>query len=342
VYTNPTNTPLTLTIAISTDKPTYFDELDLQITQQQQNVIAQENNYYAFGLNLHGTEYTNGQEHRWQYNGKELQEEFDLWYNDHGARNLALGIDRWIAIDPLAEKYYSLSPYVSMVNNPLMIIDPDGKDILFYQWENDGDGNWERKLINFSQLDPRVQKALEAFAKTELGYNFLKDFAKKGQRIGSVKFLENGKYSKYDLAYDMYLEENSDELASTNVLPNTENPSFYVKINTKTARTVTEFAVTIGHEAFIHTQQYEQKATDAMAKKDLKTLYAIYNANRASDGGKADHLGYINGLKAYGNMKTYISQLKKVLNPQDVQKAIQKHDEQHRRLKNKNSKNNTN
>lgn len=37
-------------------------------------------------------------------------------------------IGRFTSIDPLAEKYYSISPYVYVMNNPLKYIDPDGKN----------------------------------------------------------------------------------------------------------------------------------------------------------------------------------------------------------------------
>ncbi len=34
---------------------------------------------------------------------------------------------RFTSVDPLAEEYYSISPYVYVANNPLKFIDPDGK-----------------------------------------------------------------------------------------------------------------------------------------------------------------------------------------------------------------------
>lgn len=33
-------------------------------------------------------------------------------------------------MDPMAEKYYSISPYAYCANNPINVIDPDGKDII--------------------------------------------------------------------------------------------------------------------------------------------------------------------------------------------------------------------
>ena len=43
---------------------------------------------------------------------------------------LALG--RFTTIDPLAEKYYSISPYAYVANNPLRFIDPTGKSLTDY------------------------------------------------------------------------------------------------------------------------------------------------------------------------------------------------------------------
>lgn len=35
------------------------------------------------------------------------------------------------SVDPLAEKYYSISPYAYCLGNPITLIDPDGKDCVF-------------------------------------------------------------------------------------------------------------------------------------------------------------------------------------------------------------------
>jgi len=63
---------------------------------------------------------------RWRFAGKEEQDLFGIAYSDFGARLY----DRtaWTAIDPLAEKYYSVSPYVYCNNNSIRQIDPSGKN----------------------------------------------------------------------------------------------------------------------------------------------------------------------------------------------------------------------
>lgn len=46
---------------------------------------------------------------------------------DYGARQYDPTLCRWDRMDPLCEKYYSTSPYVYCENNPVMLVDHDGR-----------------------------------------------------------------------------------------------------------------------------------------------------------------------------------------------------------------------
>ncbi len=48
---------------------------------------------------------------------------------DYGARGMFPALMRFSQVDPLAEKYYSVSPYAYCLNNPVKYIDPDGRQV---------------------------------------------------------------------------------------------------------------------------------------------------------------------------------------------------------------------
>lgn len=76
------------------------------------------------------------------YNGKELDDETGLYY--YGARYYDPVTSVFISIDPHLENYPGWTPYNYVANNPINIIDPDGRDWYdidgYIQWkDHDGD-----------------------------------------------------------------------------------------------------------------------------------------------------------------------------------------------------------
>jgi RHS repeat-associated protein len=95
----------------------------------------QQNHYYPFGMLIPtlSTSNTIGalKDNRYLYNGKEFNDDFGLDWYDYGARFYDAQIARFHSVDPLAEMYYPISPYAYVANNPIIFIDPDGREIRF-------------------------------------------------------------------------------------------------------------------------------------------------------------------------------------------------------------------
>ena len=62
------------------------------------------------------------------YGGKELQERFGVNLYDSQAR-FQSNTGAFLSIDPMAEKYYSISPYSYCAANPVNLVDPEGEHI---------------------------------------------------------------------------------------------------------------------------------------------------------------------------------------------------------------------
>lgn len=92
------------------------------------NEVFSKTDYYPFGLTHEGEFISNvGSNYKYKYQGKELQEENNLQQYDFGSRLYDASVGRWFVIDPQAESFYGMSPYMAMNNNPVMMVDPDGE-----------------------------------------------------------------------------------------------------------------------------------------------------------------------------------------------------------------------
>lgn len=120
------------------------------------NEIIQENHYYAFGMAQEGPWLMNNsaKDNFYMYNSKEYNNDHALNWSDYGARWYDAAIGRWGSVDPLAEKFFSFSPYNYVLNNPLKFIDPDGMDVWDDVFRLQGE-------VRQNQLSADTQKANE-------------------------------------------------------------------------------------------------------------------------------------------------------------------------------------
>jgi RHS repeat-associated protein len=156
--------------------------------------VYQHDEYFPSGETFvqerHGAEHSS-----YLFSGKEQDEETGLYY--FGARYLDPRIGIWYGVDPLAEKYPNFSPYVYCMNNPVVYIDPDGRQTVTFG--------------TFKRVNPFIPKS------QFIGWGYLGvkencfDYAWKQLRVVGYSMKspswwgENGKKSS-DI-YQLYLEK---------------------------------------------------------------------------------------------------------------------------------------
>ena len=94
------------------------------------------NEYYPYG-GPWGTSSTNQGFQPYKYNGKELDRVHGLDWYDYGARRYDPAFCMFTQMDPLAEKYPHLNPYVYCAGNPVNYIDLDGRDWVLAKYGSD-------------------------------------------------------------------------------------------------------------------------------------------------------------------------------------------------------------
>jgi RHS repeat-associated protein len=115
-------------------------------------VVMQEDHYYPFGMVLGGQSYAYAdplKKNDYLFGGKEFQNELGLDWYDYGARFYDPTIGRFFATDPKSENFQSWSSYNYCLNNPIIMVDPDGMNAVYRNggYEDDETGEkrtWEQ------------------------------------------------------------------------------------------------------------------------------------------------------------------------------------------------------
>jgi len=103
---------------------------------------------------------------RYTFSAKE--KDIETGYSYFGARYYTSDLSIWLSVDPLSDKYPSMSPYNYCANNPVILVDPDGEDI----WELDEVG----KLTNIgTDKEKDVVIATKTKEKSEFAYGTIKE-----------------------------------------------------------------------------------------------------------------------------------------------------------------------
>jgi len=122
---------------------------------------------------------------RYKFTAKELDNETNYTY--FGARYYDSDVSVWLSVDPMAGKFYSTSPYMYCLGEPIKLIDPNGMDTAFADNQARKDFLYTQKVVNET-----VNNISEQLKDSDL---------KKGKHKKMEKELDNWSKLKDDFDY---------------------------------------------------------------------------------------------------------------------------------------------
>ena len=83
------------------------------------------------------------------FSAKERDSETGLSY--FGARYYSSDLSIWLSVDPMSDKYPSLSPYVYCADNPVKLVDPNGEEIVLETiYKKDANGKDTKEIEKYN------------------------------------------------------------------------------------------------------------------------------------------------------------------------------------------------
>ena len=277
-------------VSIKKGVPTYHfflrDHLgNVRVVADANGKLEERNDYYPFG-GLMGKG-LNGDFQSYKYNGKELERQIGLDIYDYGARRYDAATCRFTTMDPLAEKYYSTSPYAYCVNNPVKFIDPDGKIVVV------SDENAKRNIMN--TLSAAEAKYVQFDQNGILNHELLSKYDGSSENFLALKTLSESSTNYFFHVSDKDINGRSFYEKGTKLdnpdhyfygvtnLPNAENdpsPDEHVYIFTASFLDKRTQARNTAHEGYGHAYFYELSKKDSsinpnhiFEKIDSQTVY---------------------------------------------------------------------
>ena len=239
------------------------------------------------------------------FNAKELDNETGLYY--YGARYLDPTGAMWLSVDPMWEEYAGMSPYNYCAGNPVVMVDPDGRDIRIHHQEGDPYNGYGP--MTEGHISKEMENNLIAFASTPSGYSFLSKYAKAGYKIGDVTFTEDGPYSNHILDIYEYDAPNINN-GSYEAIKGENCVIFVIKLNQGNPNKEEGVAITTGHELFIHMDNHDTEAILEFLSGNFDS-YKSARKNADNEKKEEDHIGYATNQEKYTKrMNQYFQELK--------------------------------
>jgi RHS repeat-associated protein len=281
-------------ITLSGATPTYHYYLkdhqgNNRVVLSQSGAVEQVNHYYPFG-GLFG-ESTGGATQPYKYNGKELDRMHGLDLFDYGARHYDATLGRWFAVDPMGEKYYNISPYVYVANNPIRFIDTDGRKIVQYNYTHYNKSGYVSGTLGLSN---KTEAAMRDYVNTKEGRSFLSQYASAGDVVGGYKFEKDGALSNQIFEIkDFSFEKETGHIVPFGSQGSISKPELNGKGDVKMTLKVyslgyskEDIGETITHELQVHGYKKADEANGKKVTTEIQDHKALKNKDLKHEGFK--------------------------------------------------------
>ena len=176
--------------------------------------VVQHLQYLPYGELFVSQRNTEEFDSRYKFTAKELDNETSYTY--FGARYYDSELSVWLSVDPMSDKYPSLSPYIYCYNNPVIMKDPNGNDGVAVV--NNENKTITIKAVYYVQTVPSFPSSEHTSYTTEQ-LQSIQNTAYTPEEVKSMQteindFLNNqnyqvteGEYSGYKVNFDLQFKE---------------------------------------------------------------------------------------------------------------------------------------
>lgn len=276
-----------------------------RVTINSSGAVVEKSHYYPSGTRFFPESTSDSSALAYRYNGKEMETMNGLNQMDYGARRRFSWNSSWTGVDPLAEQYYSISPYAYCAGNLINCFDPDGRVILPYILRTltiNGAANREE----YRSYNTTIS-AMTTFAKTSFGNEFIASFLDKGTTQYGVK--GNGQYSDCTFSIRQVNFENAS--AQGSFMPDDGEVKFReidgrlnitMSLDMKRYDNTLKLVELITHELALHLTDFKS-IIEAYKKGGIDAMNKILDKKGFQ--GDNDHRDLINNNKKNKGVKTY-------------------------------------
>ncbi len=197
------------------------------------------------------------------FTGKERDEEtgygyFGARYMDHELMTM------WLSVDPMANKYPSLSPYAYCVWNPVKLVDPDGNTVRVADKQSRLNikyslTKYESRYIKFDKKGNLDVRRLNRCKSNSVNFNALRTLAQSEREyIFSTESFHKDIYNEIDLT-NPYRTEGVNNKGVTLMPGNVQDPSpdQNVYVITSSNLTIEDQVSNLAHEGYGHAFFFE-------------------------------------------------------------------------------------